>query len=47
MHYQIDFSPYNKEAICDEHGERFHQQIPAIESGYRSQWDVGILADHC
>lgn len=44
LHSGIVFCPNNRGAIRDEYGERFHQQISAIESRYWSQW---ILADYC
>jgi hypothetical protein len=31
----------------DEHGERFHQDIAAMEGGYKGKWSPSMLADYC
>ena len=34
------------EAVCDEHGERFHQVIASFEKPYQGKWDPSMLADY-
>jgi hypothetical protein len=34
-------------AVSDEHGERFHQDISAVEKRYQSKWSPTMLADYC
>ena len=41
------FSPENLGEVSDEHGERFHQDILAMEKRYQGKWTSGILADYC
>ena len=33
--------------VSDEHGERFHQDISAIEKRYQCFWNNIMLADYC
>ena len=33
--------------VNDEHGERFHQDITAMEKRYQGKWNPSILADYC
>ena len=33
--------------VCEEQGERFHQDIKDIERRYQGRWDVSMLADYC
>ena len=40
------FSRKSRE-VSDEHGERFHQDILAMENRYQVKWTSGILADYC
>ncbi|XP_036357596.1 uncharacterized protein LOC118762843 [Octopus sinensis] len=37
----------NLGAVSDEHGERFHQDISAMEKWYQGFWNDSILADYC
>jgi len=33
--------------LSDEHGERFRQDIMAIEKRYRGKWTSSVLEDYC
>jgi len=43
----LDFSPENLGKVSDEHGERFDQDILAMEKRYQGKWTSSILADYC
>jgi hypothetical protein len=43
----LDFFPENLRTVSDEHGERFHQDISAMEKRYQGQWSARMLADYC
>jgi hypothetical protein len=43
----LDFFPENCGSVCDEHGERFHQDIAAMEGRYKGQWSASMLAAYC
>jgi len=43
----LDFSPENLDEVSDEHGERFHQGIMAMEKRYQSKWTSIMLAEYC
>ena len=43
----LDFFPDNLGAVSDEHGERFHQDISALEKRYQGQRSARMLADYC
>lgn len=47
LHSHLDFFPENCGDVSDEHGERFHQEISAIEKRYQGQWSTNMLADYC
>lgn len=47
LHSHLDFFPENLGDVSDEHGERFHQDISAIEQRYQGQWTTKMLADYC
>ena len=34
----LDFYPEDLGEVSDEHGERFHQNIMAMEKGYKGKW---------
>lgn len=34
-------------SMNDEQGERFHQDIKAMETGYQGCWDAVMMADYC
>ncbi|XP_052563799.1 uncharacterized protein LOC128092860 [Culex pipiens pallens] len=49
IHYldsHLDFFPENLGAVSDEHGERFHQELAAMESRYKGK-EANMLADYC
>ena len=39
--------PDNLGAVSDEQGERFHQDLMAVEERYQGRWDRHMLADYC
>jgi hypothetical protein len=41
---RLDFFLENCGAVNDEHSERFHQDIAAIEGRYKMKWSPSILA---
>jgi hypothetical protein len=43
----LDFFPENLGEVSDEHSERFHQEILAMEKLYHSKWTSSMLADYC
>ena len=43
----LDFFPENLCEVSDEHGERFHQDIMAMEKRYQGKWTSCMLADYC
>jgi len=42
-----DFFPDNLGEVSDEQGERFHQDILAMEKQYQGKWTSSMLADYC
>jgi len=34
-------------SVSDKHGERFHQDIAAMEGRYKGKWSPLVLADYC
>src|SRR5215469_6829882 len=43
----FDFFPENLGEVSDEHSERFHQDIMAVEKWYQGKWTSSMLADYC
>jgi len=43
----LNFFPDNLGDVSDEHGERFHQDIMAMEKQYQGKWTSSTLADCC
>jgi len=43
----LDFFPGNLGAVSDEQGERFHQDISALEMRYQGQRSARMLSDYC
>jgi len=41
------FFKKNLGEVSDEHGERFHQDIMAMEKQYQGMWTSSMLADYC
>ena len=42
----LDFFPENLSKFGDEYGERFHQDIVAMEKWYQDKWTSSMLADY-
>jgi hypothetical protein len=47
LHSHFDSFPVDCGAISDEHGERFHQDISAMENRYKGKWSAAMLDDYC
>ena len=47
LHSHLNFFQANLGAISDEQGERFHQDIQAMEARYQGFWNEGMQADYC
>lgn len=47
LHSHLNFFPANLGDMSDEHGERFHQQMKAMERRYQGFWDEGMMGDYC
>jgi hypothetical protein len=45
LHSHLDSFLVNCGAVCDEHGEHFHQDISAMENRYKCKWSAAMLAD--
>jgi hypothetical protein len=43
----LDFFPENLGEFSDEHGERFHEDIMAMEKRYQGKWTSSMLAEYC
>jgi len=43
----LDFFPENLGKVSDEHDERFHQDIMAMEKLYQGKWTSIMLAYYC
>ena len=49
MHYlfsDMDRFPKNLGSMCDEHGERFHQDLKEMETRYQGRWDAVMMTDY-
>jgi len=42
----LNFSPENLGEVSDEHGERFQQDIMAMERQYQGKWTSSMLAEY-
>ena len=47
LHGHLSFFLSNLGAVSDEQGERFHQDIMAIERNYQGRWYAPMLGDYC
>jgi len=47
LHSHLNFFPENCGAVSDEHGERFRQDISALEKRYQGERNCAMLADYC
>ena len=46
FHSHLDYFPENLEAMSEEQGERFHQDIKTVEKRYQGWWSVSMMADY-
>jgi hypothetical protein len=46
LHSHLDFFPQNLGAVSEEHGERFHPEIPVMEKLYQGKWSFN-MSDYC
>ena len=47
LHSHLDFFPPNFGDVCDEHGERFHQDIALMEKRYQGRFDPNMMGHYC
>ena len=47
LHLYLDFYPENLGAVSHDQGERFHQDIQAMEERYKGVWNEGMMGDYC
>ncbi|KDQ71572.1 hypothetical protein L798_09054 [Zootermopsis nevadensis] len=47
LHSHLDFFPSNCDSVSGEHGERFRQDISAMEQRYERKWSAAMLVDYC
>lgn len=47
LHSHLDFFPENLGKLSDEQGERFHQEISAIETRFVGKSQIRMLANYC
>ena len=47
LHSHLNFFPENLGAVSDGQGERFHQDIQAMEERYKGVWNEGMMGDYC
>ena len=45
LHSHLDRFPENCSDVCDEQGERFHQDIKVMEERYQRRWDIRMMTD--
>ena len=43
----LGFFPENLGQVCDEHSERFHQDILSMEKQFQGKWTSSMLVDYC
>jgi hypothetical protein len=43
----LDYFPPNFGKVCEEQGERFHQDLKDVERRYQGRWDENMIADYC
>lgn len=46
LHNYLDMFPENCDNVCDEQGERFHQNIRVMEERYQGRWDIRMMANY-
>ena len=43
----LDFFAENCGSVSDEHGERLHQDITAMDGRYKGKWSTSMFTDYC
>ena len=46
LHSHLEFFRPNLGDVSEEHGERFHQDILAMEKRYQGRWDAAMMGDY-
>jgi hypothetical protein len=46
FHSNLEFFRPNLGDVSEEYGERFHQDIEAIEKRYQGRWDAAMMGDY-
>ena len=47
LNLHLDYFPENLGAVCEEQGERFHQDIKEMERRYQGRWYTNMMGDYC
>ena len=47
LNSHLDFFLENCGSVSDEHGDRFYQDIAAMEGRYKGKWSPLMLAEYC
>jgi hypothetical protein len=47
LNSHFDFSPENLNAVSEEQGEHFHQDIKEMESRHQGRWNVNMMNVNC
>jgi hypothetical protein len=47
LNSHLDFFPENIDAVSEEQGECFHQDIKEMERRYQGRWNVNVMGDCC
>ena len=47
LYSHLDHFPENFGDLIEEQGERFHQDLKAMEVRYQGRWDATMLTDYC
>ena len=46
LHSHLEFFRPNLGDVSGEHGERFHQDILAMEKRYQGRWDAAVMGEY-
>lgn len=47
LHSRLDFLDERPVDVSDEHGDRFHNDIAAMETRYHGKGHLNMLSDYC
>ena len=47
LHSHVNYFPGNLEAMIEEQGESFHQDIKTMEKRYQGRWNTNKMANYC